>query len=190
MLKVFVYIELLFRNGKIRLKGWFLKIYLQLHGCKIGKNIRCYKWPYFRTMPYKNYEFGNNVYIGKDITFEIYDKGKIILGDHVNLTQNVVISSRNLISIGEFSTAAEYVSIRDSDHGFTKDKYLNSQVGFSNPIRIGQDVGIGYGSLILRGSEIPNRVVIGANSIVMRNQKLVENGIYFGNPLKLISKRR
>ena len=52
------------------------------------------------------------------------------------------------------------------------------------PVKIGSNVWIGGGAIILPGVSIGNNVVIGAGSIVTRN--IPDNVIAFGNPCKII----
>ena len=65
----------------------------------------------------------------------------------------------------------------------------NFTIGFNSVIKknvkIGNNVKIGSGSTILP-VEIENNVVVGAGSVVTKNLK--QNGIYAGNPAKLIRK--
>ena len=166
-----------------------LKLYLRMHGCKVGKGLKCKSWPIFRGLPNKNIYIGDHVGIGYNITFEPFGKGIIIIRDYVNLTQNIIISASDKVYIGNHSGVAEYVSIRDNEHKVSKDKPWRLQETFASPVWIGDDVGIGLGCAILRGARIEDGAIIGAHSIITRNTKIVKNGIYFGFPLKMIGKR-
>jgi acetyltransferase-like isoleucine patch superfamily enzyme len=182
-------IERYVRVGMWRLKGFFLKYYLVLHGCKVGKNLKCKQWPTFRAIPKNNISIGNNVNIGYRITLEVIPSGKLTLSDYVSLTQDVLISAANNVFLGEYAACAEFVSIRDSDHGIKKGTVWHNQEIITDPIRIEKGCGIGRGTAIFRGVTIKEDAIIGANCILMRNFSSVPNGIYFGNPPKLIGKR-
>ncbi len=67
----------------------------------------------------------------------------------MKLTQNIIISSNTDVSIGNNTLIAEYVSIRDSDHGTESGINITDQPLESEPVRIGSDVWIGAGSIIL-----------------------------------------
>jgi acetyltransferase-like isoleucine patch superfamily enzyme len=189
MLKLLVYIEAGLRNKVISLRGLILKIYLVLHACKVGKNLNCRGWPYFRSIPYKNLKFGDNVTIGKHVTFDIARSGNIFLDDYVLLSENVLISSQSSVTFGKWSGAGEFTSIRDADHGSAAGINIRKQKNVVEPIRIGNDVQISRGCTILRGSIIEDGAVIGANTTVWEGVKIEKNGIYFGTPARLISFR-
>jgi acetyltransferase-like isoleucine patch superfamily enzyme len=183
------YPETVFRNRITVFRGFLLRFYLILHGCKVGRKLRCHGWPYFRVIPAKNIFIGEKVTIGKRITIEVCGKGKIILDDQCKLTQDVLISAYQYVRIGKNSGVAEYSSIRDADHGAVAGKLIWNQALISEPINIGEDVQISRGCSLFRGVNIENGVIIGANCILTRNFKSIPNGIYFGNPPKLIGKR-
>lgn len=190
MIKLMTYLESLKRNGSSRLKGMWLKLYLSSHGCKVGKGLKCATLPYFKGFPNKNIIIGNNVDLGRNNTFELSDKGKIIFEDHVLLHQNILISCNIGITFKKWCAVAENVSIRDGNHSFAKDKYYRLQEGTSEAIEIGEDAGVAAGCVVLMGSKIAKGAFIGSNSTVTKKTVIEEYGIYAGNPLKLISTRK
>jgi acetyltransferase-like isoleucine patch superfamily enzyme len=171
------------------LKGLFLNLYLQLHGCKVGRRLKCKQWPVFRIVPNCNIEIGNDVGIGYRITFDIHESGKLVLSNNVNLTQDILISSRKMVFFGEYVSCAEHVSIRDSDHGLKKGVKPHFQESVAEQIIIKKGADIGRGGAIFRGVTIEEDAIIGVNCILMRNFRCVPNGVYLGNPVKLIWKR-
>ncbi len=187
--KVIYKIHVVFRNRLTIFRGWFLKLYLLSHGCKVGKRIRCNSWPNFRAVPFRNIIIGDYVTIGTNITIQIKKSGKLFLDDYSKLTQDIVIAVSSSVSIGKHSGVAEFCSIRDTDHGVSKKETMWNQPTISEEIIIGNDVQISLGCSIFRGAKIEDGVIIGANSMVFRNSKTIPYGIYMGNPLKLIGKR-
>ncbi len=181
--------EIKVRNVLNLLRGLLLKAYLLTHGCTVGKRLKCKSWPIFRTPPQSNMVFGNNVGVGWGVTFDPVLSGKIILGDNVNLSQNLVISSFSRVEIGEYTQIGEFVSIRDANHRMDVSELIVFQGHDSKEIFIGNDVWIGAGSRVLKGAKIPNGVVIGANSLVTEKNVLDEYCVYSGTPAKLIRKR-
>jgi len=190
MISFFTYIESVCRNGSSRLKGIFLKIYLQMHGCKVGKGLKCAGWPYFKGFPNKNITIGDHVDLGRNNTFELAPGGKIILEDYVLLHQNILLSCNNQIKIKKWAALAENVSVRDGNHKFAKNEYYRRQEGISEPIEIGEDAGIAAGTVVLMGARVAKGAFIGSNSIVTRSSEIKEYGIYAGNPLRLIATRK
>jgi acetyltransferase-like isoleucine patch superfamily enzyme len=189
MLKLLVYIETLIRQRWYLLTGGLVKFYLLVHGCKVGKKLKCRGLPYFRTIPYRNIFIGNYVTLGKYVTLETHKGGRIILDDYVLLSENVLISSHSSVSFGKWSGAGEYSSIRDADHGSAAGILIRKQSSIAEPIKIGDDVQISRGCTILKGSIVEDGAVIGANSIVWKGVKIEKNGIYFGVPARLITDR-
>lgn len=184
-----MYLETAFRNIIYRCRGKLFKLYLLLHGCKVGKNLKCLQFPKFRIVPYKNIIIGDDVAIGRNVTFEIAKDGNLQLDNHVLLADNILLSTVSSIKIGEWSAIAENVSIRGSFHEMKKDQPYRLQGNISEAILIEEDTGIGAGCVVLMGVIIPKGVFIGSNSTVTKNDELVPYGIYGGNPLKLLKKR-
>ncbi len=88
--------------------------------------------------------------------------GELSVGEKCFFNQNVSITCRKKIVIGNRCQIANNVVIVDHDHAGSEDwgSYVET------PVIIGNDVWIGAGAVILRGSVISDRAVIGAGSIV------------------------
>jgi len=190
MIKLLAYIEAVAKNKHQRLKGILFTFYLKLHGCKVGKGLKCATFPYIKGFLNKNITIGNYVDLGRNNTFELSGNGHLYFGDHVLLHQNILISCNSKITFGKFAGVAENVSIRDGNHQFAKGSYFRLQNSVSEPIEICEDTGIAAGCVIMMGSKISKGAFIGANSIVSRKNVIEEYGIYAGNPLKLLSIRK
>ncbi len=175
-------------NRISRFRGMVLKGYLSLHGCKVGSGLKCKKWPLFRCVPKGNFIIGNNVSIGYGITFDIFG-GKLTLGDKVNLTQNIIISAEQEVTIGEHTLIAENVSIRDSDHKTARDELISVQSMSTQAVNIGADVWIAAGCRVLRGAQLPDGCIIGANSVVLGSANIKPYEIFAGSPAKFIRTR-
>lgn len=189
MVGLIVYIEQACRNIRYRCKGRFFKLYLQLHGCKVGKGLKCMGFPKMRAVPKKNIVIGNNVTLGRHVVFEIGPEGKLTLGNNVLLADNILLSTISEIKIDDWAAIAENVSVRGSFHEMKKDKPYRLQGNVSEPIVLGEDTGIGAGCVVLMGVTVPKGVFIGSNSTVVKNIELVPYGIYGGTPLKLLKMR-
>ena len=57
---------------------------------------------------------------GYGVSLDIRNGGQLIIGNNVNLTQDIVISALDKVEIGDDTLIAEFVSIRDADHQFKK----------------------------------------------------------------------
>jgi len=84
---------------------------------------------------------------------------------------------------------AENVSIRDGEHRTKKNLRIIFQDDLSESIEIGEDVWIGAGCIILKGSTLKEGCVVGANSLVTKNSAIEPFGIYAGSPVQLIGYR-
>lgn len=85
--------------------------------------------------------------------------GKIIIGEKCFINRNSIISSHEMIKIGNNVTIGPGVYIYDHDHD-GKGGYI------TNKISIGNGVWIGAGCIILKGITIGDNAVIGAGTLV------------------------
>lgn len=189
MIELIIYIESACRNLKYRCKGVWFKFYLLMHGCKVGKGLKCIEIPKFRAISKKNITIGNYVTIGRNVVFEIEQNGKLIMENNVLLADNILLSTISEIRIKNWAAIAENVSVRGSFHEMKQDKPYRTQGNISMPIILEEDTGIGAGCVVLMGATVPKGAFIGSNSTVTKNDKLEEYGIYGGTPLKLLKKR-
>jgi acetyltransferase-like isoleucine patch superfamily enzyme len=178
------------QSRNYRIKGKILKFYLLTCGCKVGTGLICKRWPIFRTIPKKNIRIGHNVIIGYFVTFDIIFPGTLEIGDHVELSHNILLGSLKSIKIGNYCLIGENVSIRDDNHKTFRGIPISSQGWATAEIIIEDDVWIGAGSLILSGAKLMSGAVIGANSLVLGKSQILSNNIYGGSPVKLIGRRQ
>lgn len=114
-------------------------------------------------------DVGRNIVLGKDVFINygctFLDDTKIFIGDHVMIAPGVQI-----------------ITVTHSkDHMKRRDL-----ASIHLPVKIGNDVWIGAGSIILPGVTIGDRSVIGAGSIVTKN--VPPDAIFAGNPAKSIKR--
>ena len=89
--------------------------------------------------------------------------GNISIGNHCFFNINCSITSVDSIKIGDECKIGNNVVFVDHDHNY---KYVSDKEFISSPIIVGDNVWIGAGCIILRGSKIGNDSVIAAGSIV------------------------
>ncbi len=131
-----------------------------------------------------------NIALGKNsmISMRAILSGKIMLGDHCHIRPGVVLNARDGfikignnvgvnyhsvlyghggLEIGDDSRIAAHVVIVPSEHVF-KDRgtLIRRQGATAKGIKIGRDVWIGAGAIILDGAVIPDGCVIGAGCVV------------------------
>ena len=169
----------------------FRKIALMWRKAVFKRKIRC-KHKDFSivgkiTLINKNIKLGRNVTVYPDCMF--FGDGLIEIGDNVNIGNGTIIYSSKSggVAIGNNSMIAAQCYIIDTDHGIKGGELIRNQKNTVAPIKIGEDVWIAAGCKILKGSEIGNGAVIGAQSLV--KGKIEENAIAVGIPAKTIKFR-
>ena len=91
--------------------------------------------------------------------------GELVVGDKCFFNQNVSITCKKNIVIGDRCQIANNVVIVDHDHAGSE----NWESYVETPVVIGNDVWIGANVVIMRGTTIGDKAVIGAGSIVKGN---------------------
>lgn len=112
-------------------------------------------------------------------------RGILEIGINVFIGDWCTISARSRVVIGDDCLIAERVTIRDQDHAVSTGELAHQHAGYMiEPVQIGNNVWIGVGVLVLRGSTIGDGVVIGANAVVKSN--IGERRIAVGMPAKAV----
>lgn len=115
---------------------------------------------------------GRDVYIGKMCTVEVDG----VIGDGTLIANNVGIVGRRdheFRQVGIEARNARWVG----DH----------PAQLSDPVTIGSDVWIGYGSIVLSGITIGDSAIVGAGSLVTSD--VAANTVVAGRPAKPVGKR-
>lgn len=108
----------------------------------------------------------------------------IHLGRGVFLNFNCVLLDVASIEIGDQTQIGPAVQIYAADHPRNlEDRRANLESG--RPVRIGANVWIGGGAIILPGITIGDNAIVGAGSIVSRN--VASGSIVAGNPARPIT---
>lgn len=110
-------------------------------------------------------KLGNDVYVGKNVTIQI--DGQI--GDNVLIANAVGI-------VGRSDHDAREVGVPIRQATWVGD----SPAALSRPTRIGSDVWIGYGAVILSGVTIGDSAIVAAGSVVTKD--VAANSIVTGSP--------
>jgi len=123
--------------------------------------------------------------------------GKITLGTYVYLRENSRIGSVSSITIGDYTSIADYVVILDnnnhpvhpedrliksgSSRGSDYRKWRHSE---SRAIVIGRNVWIGSFARVCKGVNIGDNSIVAANAVVTKD--VPPNSIVAGNPAKVV----
>ena len=135
------------------------------------------------TLINRNIKLGKNVTIYPDCMF--FGDGLIEIGDNVDIGNGTIIYASKFggVKIGSNTAIAAQCYIIDMDHGIHKDDLIRNQANTVKAISIGEDVWIAAGCKILKGSEIGDGAVIGAQSVVKGG--IPSNAIAVGVPAKV-----
>ena len=126
--------------------------------------------------------------IGISFNQRIYPNRSLRIGNHTFIGHNCSFSIAHSISIGKYCYLANNIHIMDND-GHPTDFFkrrVGEPVSAENvkPVKIGNDVWIGRGVIILKGVNIGDRVIVGAGSVVTKN--IGKDVIIAGHPAKPI----
>ena len=154
---------------------------------------------------FKNFKFMPFVLIGRGSAFFSKEGGKIKVGRRSLFFSNVEIQSRGLLEIGsnvqvnDYSrivsldkitignnvTIAQSVVILDHDHKYKMvDNVMNLDGYITSPVVIGNNVWISDKVTILKGVTIGDNVIVGANSLVIKD--VPSNSVVGGIPAKVL----
>lgn len=129
---------------------------------------------------------------GKDLWIEspfYCDYGlHIFLGDRVYMNFNCVLIDCNLIEIGDDSFLGPSVQIYTASHPLNAKERSTPGNDIALPVRIGSQVWIGGGAIVLPGVSIGDGTTIGAGSVVTRD--IPSNVVALGNPCRVLKELR
>ena len=133
--------------------------------------IRLYKWIKKRVLK-----------IDDRSQLEIAVENGLMLGDNVHIMDECIIDPGHcwLIEIGNNVTLAPHVHILAHDAS-TQKELGRTKIGL---VKIGDNVFIGAGSIVLPNTNIGSKVIIGAGSVVTKD--IPSNSVAVGNPAKVI----
>jgi acetyltransferase-like isoleucine patch superfamily enzyme len=154
------------RRRRIRkLRGLTLRVRAAIGGGHVGSGVEVERGLLLRHSLHPGIHIGTHVYLGRGLVLDVPPGGQLRVGPHSKLMHYSVIAAGASVAIGAHSQVAEHCSIRDSDHGLELDRPMWQQL-LSTPVTIGDDVWVGRGAAILRGAELGDGCVIGANAVV------------------------
>ena len=144
--------------------------------------------------------FGNHVSVYAGCSFAIGENGKCTVGDFT-LLNGALVMAEERIDIGSHCLVSWNVGIADSDFHplepaqrlidaqalapFFKDRPPRPKLKTA-PVKIGDNVWIGMGAVILKGVTIGDNSVVAAGAIVTKS--IPPNTIVAGNPAEVVKK--
>jgi acetyltransferase-like isoleucine patch superfamily enzyme len=128
--------------------------------------------------------------IGDDVLLEdgcfifVGPTGRVLLGNRVRIGRTSVVAAATRIEIGDDVVIAEHRTIRDSDHRLEPGMRRREATVPMAPVRIGSDCWLGV--RVLRGAELGDGVVVGANAVVRR--AIPERILAVGAPARVVKR--
>lgn len=184
------------------------KLLMKFMKIKIGKGIQVIGIPVIFNKRGARMSIGNHVTIkssflsnlvglySRTIIVTRTSEAEIIIGDHVGIS-GATIYARKSIVIGDRTCIGGNCKILDNDfHPIEAEKRNEllltrapengekAEWIKSKPIRIGEECFIGCNSIILKGTVLGNRCVVGAGAVV--SGQFGDDCVLAGNPAKVI----
>jgi acetyltransferase-like isoleucine patch superfamily enzyme len=150
---------------------------------------------------------GKRVYIGKHVDIEVTNgrlqiksdavinhfcsikvrKGSLVIGTDCFIGRGTLICAVEKVEIGDHCLIAEFVTIRDQNHGVDVNGIpFGQQPVVSSPINIKENVWIGAKASVLAGVQIGRDSVVAAHAVVNKNVDAAT--VVGGVPAKIIKK--
>ncbi len=172
--------------------GFFARIIFYLRGVKINNGAKFFGIPHLRRFPFSTIQIGRNCSFRSDHTSNLIGvnrkcilsthekKAIIVIGDNCGFS-GVTIGAACEIRIGNNVLCGANSVITDFD--------WHSDISNTHPepVIIHDNVWIGLNAVILKGVEIGENSIIGANSLVLKS--IPANVVAGGNPCKVLKEK-
>lgn len=173
--------------------AWFL-----LRSKLIDRNIRLIRFP-FVLRGRQFIDFGKRLTTGYWCRFEVFPidnnhRKRLILGNNIQINDFVHICALDSVEIGDGCLLASHVYISDNSHGkygggifeSSPDVEPDHREYVTRPVKIGKNVWLGEGVIVMPGVTIGDGCVIGAHSVV--NKDIPAASIAVGSPAEVVKK--
>lgn len=182
----------LFRPRYLRIYGrlfWHKVIRRRAYGKKIHLNGIAFigKKVKIEIGPLAHFYLDRWAWVGNGTKVRVHG-GKVRIGSKSVLGEEITFSTYEEISIGRECIIADRVMFIDFDHIIADvEQAIRKQGVYSKPVRVGNDVWIGYGASILRGVTIGDGAVIGTYAVVTKD--VPPGAIVGGVPARVLRMR-
>ena len=176
------------RYGWAGARSWLLltSYRMQYSGFRAGQGVRLERGVYVSVASGGRIAIADNVFVGANAVLTA-DGGTIEIGANGHVGAGTVIVADERIVIGPDALIADYVTIRDQNHGIGRtDLPYRQQRLSTRPIEVGRNVWIGAGAAVLAGASIGENCVVGANAVV--TGALPADSVCVGAPARAIRK--
>lgn len=171
-----------------KLRGMRLRLKILMSGGVCGPGLRVGPGVTFKYPLCGNIAFGKNIELGSNIEFHVDNDARLKIGSNTKITGYCFISCVQQVEIHENCLIAEFVSIRDADHGTKSGILMSAQPLTASSINIGSDTWLARGACILKGVSLGTGCVVGANAVVTRS--FGDESVLVGVPAKMVKRRK
>ena len=137
-------------------------------GVRIGRGVHVHPGVYLAAHDGGTITVGDNTELAARATV-IAEGGHLTVGANSHVGIGAVLIARGEIAIGPDALISQYVAIRDHDHGIAPGTPYRAQPQPVAPVRIGANVWLGTKATVLKGVQIGDDCVVGANAVVTRD---------------------
>src|SRR5581483_665033 len=114
-------------------------------------------------------EFGDDLHLEDGAALYVAPGAALTIGRNVYVGRSSVVAAVARITIGNDVMIGEHCSVRDSDHRLAADERARERAGalapLSEPVELGDDVWLGAGVRVLRGTVLAKGCVAAANTV-------------------------
>jgi acetyltransferase-like isoleucine patch superfamily enzyme len=127
---------------------------------------------------------GERTHFRRNCVVEVNDAGRVEVGADTQFTYNCVIQCSTSIVIGERCTFGAGSVLVDGNHRFRDADTPVREQGYEfRPLRIGDDVWVGAGAVVM--ADLGERAVVGANAVVV--EPVAPYTVVGGVPARVLS---
>jgi acetyltransferase-like isoleucine patch superfamily enzyme len=160
---------------------------LRLRGASVGQ--KCTIWGRFMADKPWCLSLGQRVNIEDSVYLKIVsDEASLKLADFVFIGRNSEFDVMQDVSVGAHTVIAPGCFITDHNHQTAANLRIDQQLSRPVPVRIGRDVWLGAGAVILPGVTIGDGAVVGAGAVVTHD--VPAGAVVAGVPARPIGARR
>lgn len=136
----------------------------------------------------KRFKNNERCEIGSGCRINVLPDAEMVIGGNSKIANSCNITVYSKLSIGTVSRIAHRCQIIDSNYHFIADFTKRRVKRLAAPISIGDYCWICNSTTVTGGSVIPNRIIVGSNSLVNKDlSSIPEGSIVGGAPAKLIT---
>ncbi len=137
---------------------------LRRRGCTVGRGVSLGSGTRVHVGRGGTIVLGDGVDVGDGCWLIVHPGDRLVLGDRVYLSERCTVSGN--VTIGADSMLAADVLVIDSDHAHGDlERPMREQGAVRGPVTIGQDVWLGAGAVVLRGTTVGAHAIIGARAV-------------------------